>query len=152
MELSPAGEFWQKFITEKGMDSETYCAGDLNFESKGFNNDAQIASILTGCRTAIFSSFPSYSIDGEPMPVSGEYYMVFDRANNPRAIIELESVNIVPFNEVTWGMACQEGEDESLEQWRQKEQEYLEEEGSIVGFEFTPDIKLIFQIFRVVYK
>ena len=33
-----------------------------------------------------------------------------------------------------------------------KQKEYLEDEGAIVGFEFTPDIKLIFQTFRVVYK
>lgn len=152
MELSSADEFWQKFIAATGADPDTGCAGDLNFESKGFQNDAQIAMILTGHRTAIFSSFSSYHIDGEPLPVSGELYLVFDRGNNPVAVIEIESVNIVPFNEVTWGMAQQEGEDEDLESWRIKMQENLEDEGDILGFTFTPDIKLIFQTFRVLYK
>ena len=45
-----------------------------------------------------------------------------------------------------------EGEDENLEQWRLKKQENLEDEGAILGFEFTPDIKLVFQVFRVVYR
>lgn len=152
MALSLADEFWQKFIESTGTDPESRCSGDINFESKGFNNDAQIAMILTGQKTATFSSFASYNIDGEPLPVTGELYMVFDRGDNPRAIIEIESVNIVPFNEVTWSMAQQEGEDENLEMWREKEREYLEEEGSIVGFDFVPDMKLIFQTFKVVYK
>ncbi len=152
MALSSADEFWQKFIEETGIDSDSKCAGDLTFESAGFTNDAQIANILSGQRTAIFSTFASYSVDGEPLPVSGELYLVFDRGNNPRAVIEIESVNILPFNEITWGMAQKEGEDENLEQWRIRQQENLEEEGEIVGFEFSPEIKIIFQTFRVLYK
>ena len=43
-------------------------------------------------------------------------------------------------------------EDENLGQWKEKKQEYLEDEADILGFEFTPDIKLVFQTFKVVYK
>ncbi len=152
MTLSSADEFWQKFIDETGADPDSKCAGDLTFESAGFTNDAQIANILSGRRTAIFSTFASYSIDGEPLPVSGELYLVFDRGNNPRAVIEIESVNILPFNEITWGMAQKEGEDENLEQWRIRQQENLEEEGETVGFKFSQEIKIIFQTFRVLFK
>lgn len=152
MALSSADEFWQKFITETGTDSDSKCAGDLTFESAGFTNDAQIANILSGRRTAIFSTFASYSVGCEPLPVSGELYLVFDRGNNPRAVIEIESVNILPFSEITWGMARKEGEDENLEQWKIRWQENLEEEGEIVGFKFSPEIKIIFQTFRVLYK
>lgn len=152
MALSAADEFWQKFINETGADPESKCAGDLTFESAGFTNDAQVANILSGQRTAIFSTFASYSVDGEPLPVSGELYLVFDRGNNPRAVIEIESVSILPFNEITWGMAQKEGEDENLEEWRLRQQENLEEEGEIVGFTFSPELKIIFQTFRVLYK
>lgn len=152
MALSAADEFWQKFINETGADPESKCAGDLTFESAGFTNDAQVANILSGQRTAIFSTFASYSVDGEPLPVSGELYLVFDRGNNPRAVIEIESVSILPFNEITWGMAQKEGEDENLEEWRLRQQENLEEEGEIVGFKFSPELKIIFQTFRVLYK
>lgn len=152
MALSSADEFWQKFIEETGADPDSKCAGDLTFESAGFTNDAQIANILSGQRTAIFSTFASYSVDVEPLPVSGELYLVFDRGNNPRAIIEIESVNILPFCEITWGMAQKEGEDENLGQWRIRQQENLEEEGETIGFKFSPEIKIIYQTFRVLYK
>jgi len=99
-----------------------------------------------------FTSWATYSIDQEPLPVSGELYVVLDRINQPRCVIETQSVEIVPFNEVTWDMARLEGEDEDLGQWKERKQEYLEDEGAILGFEFTPDIKLVFQTFKVVYR
>ena len=81
-----------------------------------------------------------------------ELYVVLDRNDSPRCIIEIQDVNVIPFNEITWGMAQKEGEDENLEDWRDKKREYLEDEGHIVGFDFTPDIKLVFQTFKVIYR
>ncbi|MCQ2575251.1 MAG: ASCH domain-containing protein [Treponema sp.] len=145
-------EYWNKFIQETHRDPEDRCSGDLNFEAKGFLGDELITLTLTGQKTAFFSSFSTFSIDGEPLPVSGELYIIVDHNNNPHCVIEIESVTVIPFNEVTWEMAAREGEDSNLTEWREKHQEYLEEEGSILGFEFTPAIKLVYQTFKVVYK
>ena len=111
-----------------------------------------VALVLAGKKTAFFTSWSTYAIDQEPVPVSGELYLVMDRNEKPVCVIETESVQVIPFNEVTWEMAKQEGEDENLEAWRQKKQEYLEDEGAVLGFEFAPDIKLVYQTFKVVYK
>lgn len=145
-------EYWEKFLQETGRDSEDRCAGDLTFEAKGFAGDELVSLVLNGQKTAFFSSFATFQIDGEPLPLSGELYTVLDRNNDPACIIEITDVNIIPFNEVTWGMAQKEGEDENLEQWRLRKQENLQDEGAILGFEFAPDIKLVFQVFRVVYR
>jgi len=150
--MTPIDEYWEQFIKDTNRSEDDKCAGDLTFEAKGFVGDEMISLVLSGKKTAFFSSWATYSIDQEPLPVSGELYVVLDRAENPRCVIETESVNIIPFNEVTWGMAVKEGEDENLEQWREKKQEYLEDEGAILGFDFTPDIKLVFQTFKVVYQ
>ena len=150
--MTQLDEYWNKFLAAKALPSETKCAGDLFFEAKGFVSDQMNALVLGGQKTAFFSSYATFAIDGEPLPVSGELYIVVDRANNPVCVIELQSVNILPFNEVTWEMAKQEGEDENLEQWREKKKEYLEDEGAVLGFEFAPDIKVVFQTFTVVYK
>ena len=145
-------EYWQKFITEKNLPPETKCAGDLFFETKGFVGDELTALVISGQKTAFFSSYATFAIDQEPLPVSGELYIVVDRAQQPVCVIELESVNVLPFNEVTWEMAKKEGEDETLETWREKHQEYLEDEGAVLGFEFSPDIKLVYQSFKMIYK
>lgn len=150
--MTEIDEYWNNFIEKTGRSSEDKCAGDLNFEAKGFVGDEMIALVLGNKKTAFFTSWATYAIDQEPLPVSGELYVVLDRANNPRCIIEVESVNVIPFNEVTWGMAQKEGEDEDLTQWRERKQEYLEDEGAILGFEFTPDIKLVYQTFKVIYR
>ena len=150
--MTQLDEYWNKFLSAKSLPPDTKCAGDLFFEAKGFVSDQMNAQVLGGQKTAFFSSYATFAIDGEPLPVSGELYIVVDRANNPVCVIELQSVNILPFNEVTWEMAKQEGEDENLEQWREKKKEYLEDEGAVLGFEFAPDIKVVFQTFTVVYK
>ncbi len=150
--MTELDEYWNKFLQEKALPPETRCAGDLFFEAKGFVRDELTALVVTGHKTAFFTSYATFSIDGEPLPVSGELYIVVDRAGKPACVIELESVNVLPFNEVTWEMAAKEGEDENLEQWRQKQTEYLEEEGAVLGFEFTPDIRVVYQAFKVIYK
>lgn len=152
MELSKADLFWQKYIDFSGSDSEEKCSGDINFESKGFQNDGQISAILAGKKRAIFASLSSYLIDGEPLPVTGELYMVFNRNQEPCCIIEIESVDIIPFSQVTEQMAEEEGDDENLSVWKESHREIFEEEGNIVGFEFSPDLKLVYQRFKVVYK
>ncbi|MCR4736372.1 MAG: ASCH domain-containing protein [Treponema sp.] len=150
--MTELDEYWNKFLQDTNRSSEDKCSGDLFFEAKGFVGDELITLVLSDKKTAFFTSWSTYAIDQEPLPISGELYIVVDRANNPRCVIEIQSVNVVPYNEVTWEMAKQEGEDENLSDWRKKEEEYLEDEGAVLGFEFSPDIKLVFQTFKVVYK
>ena len=116
-------EYWFKFIKDTGRSEEDRCAGDLKFEAKGFVGDELITLVLTNRKTAFFTSWATYAIDQEPLPVSGELYVVLDRSNTPRCVIETQSVEIVPFNEVTWEMAKLEGEDEDLGQWKERKQE-----------------------------
>lgn len=150
--MKSADELWFEFIKKTNRNPEERCSGDLTFESRGIKNDSQIAMILSGQKKAIFSALSSYLIDSEPLPLSGECYIVFDRAQNPLCIIETEEVEIVPFNQVTWEMAQKEGEDNNLEEWKEKQRDYLETEAEIVGFNFTEDLKLVYQTFNVVYK
>ncbi len=150
--MTVADEYWFKFIKETGRSEEDKCAGDLHFQTEKFRSDEQVSLILADKKTAFFTSWATYSIDQEPLPVSGELYIVFDRSETPRCVIEVESVNVIPFNEVTWEMAVKEGEDENLGEWKSRQQENLEDEGAVLGFEFTPDIKMVLQTFKVIYR
>lgn len=143
---------WEKFKQQAGLPEDTYLTAEISFEDTSINGAAKMALVLSGQKTAIFSSLATFSVDGEPMPVSGEYYALVDKNGNDVCILEMESVNIIPFCDVTWGMASKEGEDGSLEEWRSRMEEILSDEGEITGFDFRPDIKLVFQTFRVVYK
>ncbi len=150
--MTKADEFWTKFIKDTNRSPEDRCSGDLKFEAKGFKNDELLALVLSGTKKAFFTSLPTFIIDQEPLPLTGELYLVFDKNDNPQCVIEITSVDIIPYINVTNEQVVQEGEDASLEDWREKEREYLEDEGAIVGFDFSPDIKLVYQTFNVIYR
>lgn len=150
--MTELDEYWNRFLSETGRSPDDKCAGDIGFEAKGFVGDELLTLVLAGKKTALFSSYSTFAIDNEPLPVSGELYLVLDRAGQPQCVIEFENIQILPYNEVTWEMAKLEGEDENLDAWKERQQEYLEEEGNILGFDFSPDIKLVFQEFKVVYR
>lgn len=148
-------KYWQDFLVATKRDMSTLRAGDMSFDdSLGTSNtaNAKVASILCGKKTAVFSALDTFNIEGEAIPVSGELYIVVDAAGKARCVVELQSVAIVPFMEVTNQMVLQEGEDDNVVDWRLKMREYLQEEGDIVGFQFTQAMKLVYQVFRVVYR
>ncbi len=145
--------YWEKFLEESHQNKdEKAFSGELVFENKGITGAEQVDLVLCGKRTVSFSPLPYYEINREPLPLSGENYIVEDRNENPRCIIELTDVNIIPFGEITWELASREGEDENLEQWREKQREYFQEEADICGFEFNDDTKIVCEIFQVVYR
>ena len=150
--MSAADEMWQNFVQSHNLPEEVKYGGDLNFDSKSFDNNAKIAMVLSGAKTAFFASLSSYRIDGEEVPVSGEYYILFNLNQEPVCIIELLEVKILPFSDVTLEMIQEEGEDSSIQEWRQKEKELLETESEIVGFNFSEKIPLVFCKFQVVFK
>ena len=43
-------------------------------------------------------------------------------------------------------------DDAPLEQWKEKTLEYLNDEAAILGYEVVPNLKLVYQTFKVVYK
>ncbi|MCQ2583224.1 MAG: ASCH domain-containing protein [Treponema sp.] len=150
--MTELDEYWQKFLSDTGRSPDERCSGDLFFEAKGFVGNELLSLVLAGKKTAFFTSYATFAIDGEPLPVSGELYIVVDKNNQPQCVIEFANIQVLPYNEITWEMAKLEGEDENLEAWREKQREYLEDEGAVLGFDFTPDIRLVFQNFRVIYK
>ena len=145
-------EYWEKFLNEKGLDPESKYAGVFDFEAKGFAGTERIAALLAGRKRAVFFPYSSYAIDNEVLPVSDEHYLILGADREPLCVIKTTSVQIVPFDQVTMEMVAKEGEDSSMEEWREKTRENLEEEGQIVGFEFSPDIKLVYMEFEVVYR
>ena len=150
--MTELDEYWNSFLEKTNRDKEEKCSGDLFFEGKNFINAELNSIVLTGQKTAFFTTLATFTIDGEPLPVSGELYILVDNQNKPLCVLEMESVNIIPFNEVTWDMAQKEGECSTFGEWKEKMQEYIEDEGHVLGFDYSEDIKLVFQTFKVIYK
>lgn len=148
-------EYWATFLGTTGRAEDQMCSGELSFDnSLGTSSaaDAKVIATLNGGKRAFFSCLDTFLVDNDPLPSSGELYIVTDSAGYPRCVIELTSVTRVPFNEVTMEMVKSDGEDETLTDWRAKMTEYLSDEADVVGFNFSPRTVLLYQTFNVVYK
>ena len=143
-------ECWENFIKKSGLDGQAKYAGSFGFEARGFAGTERLAALLAGKKTAAFFSYATFAVDNEELPVSGEYYIVLDANNEALCVIKTTAVQILPYNQVAWDMAAREGEDSSWEEWRARTREALEDEGAVVGFEFSPDMKLVYVEFALV--
>lgn len=150
--MTELDEYWANFLKNTNRDSEDKCSGDLSFEGKGFVQSQINSIVLAGQKQAFFTTLATFTIDNEPLPISGELYILVDNQNKPLCVLEIESVNIIPFNEVTFEMVKKEGECATMGEWKEKMQEYIEDEAHVLGFEYSPDIKLVYQTFKVIYK
>ena len=143
-------ECWENFIKKSGLDGQAKYAGSFGFEARGFAGTERLAALLAGKKTAAFFSYATFAVDNEELPVSDEYYIVLDANKEAACVIKTTAVQILPYNQVAWEMAAREGEDFSLEEWRERTRENLEDEGAVVGFEFSPDIKMVYVEFALV--
>lgn len=147
-----SSEFWQKTKAALKLQDDESFAGELGFEARGFAGTEKIAALLAEKKRAAFSTYAVYAIDNEILPVSGEFYIVKNADEEAVCAIQIQRVEILPFNEVPWTLAALEGEDENLQEWRERTREILEEESEIIGYEFREDIKLVFMEFKIVMR
>lgn len=147
-----SNEFWQKTKAALKLQDDESFAGELDFEAQGFAGTEKIAALLAEKKRAAFSTYAVYAIDNEILPVSGEFYIVKNADEEAVCTIQIQRVEILPFNEVPWTLAALEGEDENLQEWRERTREILEEESEIIGYEFREDIKLVFMEFKIVMR
>jgi uncharacterized protein YhfF len=84
-------------------------------------------------------------LNGEPMPSPGRRDIVLDWSGQPALVVETIEVVTCRFSEVTEAMALAEGEDDSLEGWREGHRRYFERNGG-----FSPDMDVVWERFVLV--
>ena len=146
-------EYWKKFLSETGRNpDETGFSGEMVFEGEGVVGFQRLSLVLSGKRTASFSAFESYALNREMIPVSGELYIVENLDGEPCAILELTNVSVIPFYEIPWDLARRDGESATLDEWREKMRESLEDEGALCGFDVDEKTRVVCEIFRVIFQ
>ncbi|MBR1537246.1 MAG: ASCH domain-containing protein [Treponema sp.] len=146
-------EFWEDYLKKTNQNpEETIFSGELFFEDRGVTGQEQLSLVLSGAKTAMFRPYESYEINLEPLPISGEVYVVLNSNDEPVCIIELTDVNVIPFNEIPWGLAQKDGENENLTDWKDKMSEQIQEEADICGFSFTDETKIVCEVFKVIFR
>ena len=111
-----------------------------------------LSLVLEGKKKATSSSFKAYEKEGSNLPKIGDLSIVTDWDGNPRCIIETKNITIIPFKDITYDICSREGEDDSLESWREGHIRFFSNEGKEIGYEFTEDMLVVFEDFEVIYQ
>lgn len=115
--------------------------------------DKLLALVLSGVKTATCSSVWEWESGGEEIPKVGTLSLILDGKDSPKCIIETTEISIRKYNEVDEVFASEEGEgDRSLEYWREAHRGYFSRVLPKIGKEFSEDMPLVCERFRVVWK
>nr|WP_036078990.1 ASCH domain-containing protein [Listeria cornellensis] len=141
--------YWESFAKERDLDLECPVAWAFGYGAEMANRLG--ALVVDGIKTASCAAYCVHEIEGEAIPVVGEYNIVLDGKNEPLVIIRYTEVELVKMNEVTRDFARSEGEgDLSYEYWYDAHVRFFTSELAQFGLTFTPDLLLVCQRFEVV--
>lgn len=145
--------FWQAYVDAVGGVDETRFYEAFYFGDSMELADSLAALVLKGIKRATTTSVWSIEADGERLPTPGNLSVVTSWSGKPLCIVETVSVEVVPLNEVTAEFAATEGEgDGSLRYWQEAHRNYFKRECDDAGRQFTENMLVACEEFRVVYQ
>lgn len=148
-------EYYKEYLKSLERESE-FNSGD--FITDSFGDSPELADklsslVVSGVKTATCSSLWEYEAEGSVIPVVGLITVVLNGKKEPCCIIETTEITIRNYNEVVEVFASEEGEgDRSLEYWRAAHKRFFTRTLPIIGREFSEDMPLVCERFKVVWK
>jgi uncharacterized protein YhfF len=146
--------YWKKFLSTLPSDSpyrsQIYIA-------EGWGDSPEMADelgalITQGVKTATCSALWEWESEGNPVPEEGYITIALDGRGEPLCVVETIEISIHKYNEVDANFAREEGEgDLSLNYWREAHRNYFSRVLSKIGKEFSEDMPLVCERFRVIY-
>ena len=155
MTLERNDAYWQSFLSTVPDDSpyrtKTYVA-------EGWGDSPAMADelgalIVQGAKTATCSAVWEWEAEGNPIPQAGLITIALDGRGEPLCIVEAVEMTVRKYNEVDADFAREEGEgDLSLNYWREEHRNFFSRVLPKIGKEFSEDMPLVCERFRVIYK
>jgi uncharacterized protein YhfF len=146
--------FWQAYLAQTADEA----AEREQYVAEYFGDNPRLGDelgrlIVQGVKTATCSALWEWEAEGSPLPEVGLKTIVLNGREEPLCIIETTEVTIRPFQDVDAQFAYEEGEDDrSLESWREGHWRYFSRALPKIGKEPTPEMPLVCERFRVVYR
>ena len=144
--------FWERFLQNTNRPKETKYFSSFHFELTEKWANILLNMVLEGKKRATCSSLASFAYEGIDKPKVGDLSIVTDWNGKPRCVIETTNVTILPYKDMTYDICKREGEDDSLESWREGHERFFRAEGEEMGYSFNEDLLVVFEDFQVVYK
>jgi len=107
--------------------------------------DELLGLVRSGKKTATCGAARDFGDEGEPVPVVGRRDIALDWDGKPAVVIETIEVTIRRFCDVDQDFALAEGENETLDGWREDHRRYFERNGG-----WHPEMDLVCERFELV--
>jgi uncharacterized protein YhfF len=126
------------------------------FTAEGWGDGVEMADelgalIAAGTKTATCSAVWEWQAEGKAWPMPGAFTVVLNGHQQPLCIIETTQVTILNFDEVDADFAFEEGEgDRSLAYWREVHRKFFTNSLSKIGRQFSEDMPLVCERFRLI--
>ena len=147
--------YWQSFLATLPHDSpyqgKTYIA-------EGWGDSPAMADelgalVVQGTKTATCSAYWEWEAECNPIPQAGLISISLNGRGELLCIVETAEVMVRKYNEVEADFAREEGEgDLSLTYWREAHKNYFSRVLKKIDKEFSEDMPLVCERFRVIYK
>jgi len=147
--------YWQKFLSMLPSDSPYR---SQSYVAEGWGDGPAMADelgslIVQGIKTATCSALWEWKAEGNPIPQEGLITIALDGRGEPLCIVETVEVTIRKYNEVDSDFAHDEGEgDLSLTYWREAHRNFFSRTLPKIGKEFSEEMPLVCERFRVIHK
>ena len=155
MDTDRVQDYWQAFLATLPSDSPYR---SKTYLSEGWGDGPEMADelgalIAAGTKTATCSALWEWEAEGESIPEPGLITIVVDGRGRPLCIVESTEVTVHKYNEVDADFARAEGEgDLSLGYWREAHRNFFSRYLPKIGREFSEDMPLVCERFRLIYK
>ena len=145
--------YWQKFLPTRLEDSpyraKTYIA-------EGWGDSPELADelgalIFQGIKTGICSPLWEWQAEEKPVLQIGLITIALDGRGEPLCIVETVEVTIRKYNEVDGDFAHAKG-DLSPEYWREAHRNFFSRTLHKIGKQFSEDMPLVCERFKVIYR
>ncbi|MBA9028365.1 MULTISPECIES: ASCH domain-containing protein [Bacillaceae] len=143
--MNKVQQFWNDFCVANHKEGNEY-KDAFQF---GSSPDWLADLVVEGKKTATTSGFVFYELEKEALPQSGEYYIVLNGQDDPVAVIQIQSVEVVPMNEVTEEFALAEGEGD-YQFWWDAHEKFFTQLLKEYDKEFSPNMLVVCERFKKV--
>lgn len=139
-------QFWNKVCVERKLEGVQFKDA---FQFGGLP-DWLADLVVKGKKTATTSGYIFYELENEALPQVGDYDIVLNGKDQPVAAIQIQSVEVMPMNEVSEEYALAEGEGD-FNFWWEAHEKFFTEELKVYGKKFSPDLLVVCERFKKIY-
>jgi len=145
-------KYWEQYLLKNNLNPETKYYEAMYFGMTEELANSLLEMVLSGKKKATASSLWAFEKEKLPLPKVGDLSIVTDWAGTPYCIMKTTAITMIPFCEMTFDICKREGEDDTLESWREGHGKFFTMEGEAMGYVFSEDMPVVFEDFEIVWK